>query len=153
MSVSLFQLYLLLIAVFCTLNGRHIRPKVRKAVCDYICTATWQAKHRQKREFQNISSVTTQDYYFLLVPFFFFMENVNQKRQVHEVYYICKSQFSPKTYMYLCVGGIDFSSFYDFSIGVRNFSENVVLFLFFILYQKIRVNKGNLRFLSIIDFE
>ncbi|XP_076091975.1 uncharacterized protein LOC143063626 isoform X4 [Mytilus galloprovincialis] len=34
------------ILVFCTSYGRHSRPKVRKAVCDYICIATWRAKQK-----------------------------------------------------------------------------------------------------------
>ncbi|XP_063424311.1 uncharacterized protein LOC134708014 isoform X4 [Mytilus trossulus] len=34
------------ILVFCTSHGRHSRPKVRKAVCDYICIATWRAKQK-----------------------------------------------------------------------------------------------------------
>jgi len=39
-------------------------------------------------------------------------------------------------FIYLCVGGIDFASFYDFCIGIWNCSDNVVFFVFHFIAQK-----------------
>ena len=41
--------------------------------------------------------------------------------------------------MHLCVGGIDFASFYDFSVGIWNCYDNVLfIFGFFILLPKLK---------------
>ena len=37
--------------------------------------------------------------------------------------------------MFLCVRGVDVGSFYDFSVGFYNCSDNVVFFVSFLLHK------------------
>ena len=48
--------------------------------------------------------------------------------------------------MYLCVGDINFASFYDFDILLSNYSDSVVLFVFHFItdaFDTLQLTNGN----------